>query len=237
MSRPTCRRWRRASARRSSGWGRSDERHRVATSTRCADDGPLSLAARRGGARHARAGLAIITEGLLGYLSGDAVDGDLAAVRHGCWPGSRAAATSRICTSAAIQTAQVRRSELLLSAFVRGRVHLHFDERARGGGGAARGRVRLGARSTARRSSRPRSGDPEASWCIYLRHQPGDLRHALHRSSAVRGRTRRARRCAVLEWRYGAQLRLAAGADRPDRDRRAVRGARLHPACAARSAS
>jgi O-methyltransferase involved in polyketide biosynthesis len=71
------------------------------------------------------AGLAIVTEGLLGYLEHDAV--------AGLW--SRFAATLRSFRDGVyvsdihigeLQNLQVRAFRVLLSAFVRGRVHLHF---------------------------------------------------------------------------------------------------------------
>jgi O-methyltransferase involved in polyketide biosynthesis len=75
------------------------------------------------------AGLAIITEGLLGYLPTDSV--------HEVWrrfasvlsefSAGRYIAELHLAT---IQTAQVRAFRLVLQAFVRGRVYLHFDTEA-----------------------------------------------------------------------------------------------------------
>ena len=90
------------------------------------DDGPGSLAAIAK-ELDAGQGLAIITEGLLGYLSTDAVarlwrrfartlDG-FAAGRY----------ISDLHLGGAL-TPQVRAFRLLLSAFVRGRVYLHFSD-------------------------------------------------------------------------------------------------------------
>jgi O-methyltransferase involved in polyketide biosynthesis len=71
-------------------------------------------------------GLAIVTEGLLGYLPTDAV--------HEVW--RRFSATLSEFSSgryiselhmSSIQSTQVRAFRLVLSAFVRGRVYLHFD--------------------------------------------------------------------------------------------------------------
>ena len=90
------------------------------------DDGPGSLIAIAGELDPER-GVAIITEGLLGYLPTDAV--------HGIW--RRCARTlSRFPDGRYISdlhlggavTPQVRVFRLLLSAFVRGRVHLHFSD-------------------------------------------------------------------------------------------------------------
>jgi O-methyltransferase involved in polyketide biosynthesis len=72
-------------------------------------------------------GLAVVTEGLLGYLPTDAV--------HGLWR-RLAAALSRFRSGVyvsdlhigGVQTAQVRAFRVLLSAFVRGQVHLHFQD-------------------------------------------------------------------------------------------------------------
>jgi O-methyltransferase involved in polyketide biosynthesis len=71
-------------------------------------------------------GLAIITEGLLGYLPTDAV--------HEVWRRFATTlsefATGRYITELhlrTIQTAQIRAFRLVLGAFVRGRVYLHFD--------------------------------------------------------------------------------------------------------------
>jgi len=108
--------------------GSVSERHRVVALDALRDDGPESLAALAAELDHS-GGLAIITEGLLGYLPTDAV--------ASLW--SRFAATSRQFPSgryisdlhlASTQNATVRAFRLVLSAFVRGRVYLHFDDRA-----------------------------------------------------------------------------------------------------------
>jgi O-methyltransferase involved in polyketide biosynthesis len=105
--------------------GSLGERHRVVELDALRDRGPGSLAAvaeelDRGG------GLAIITEGLLSYLPRDAVDGIwrrfarvLAEFAHGRYISD--------LHLARVQSAQVRAFRVVLSAFVRGRVHLHFD--------------------------------------------------------------------------------------------------------------
>jgi O-methyltransferase involved in polyketide biosynthesis len=70
-------------------------------------------------------GLAIVTEGLLGYLEREQVTGiwrrfarTLGGFRHGAY-------VSDIHIGE-LQNAQVRVFRVLLSVFVRGRVHLHF---------------------------------------------------------------------------------------------------------------
>jgi len=108
--------------------GSVSERHRVVALDALRDDGPESLAALAAELDHS-GGLTIITEGLLGYLPTGAV--------ASLW--SRFAATSRQFPSgryisdlhlASTQNATVRAFRLVLSAFVRGRVYLHFDDRA-----------------------------------------------------------------------------------------------------------
>jgi O-methyltransferase involved in polyketide biosynthesis len=105
--------------------GSLSERHRV-----------VALDALREGALAAvvdeldpGAGLAIVTEGLLGYLPRDAVEGmwrRFAAALARFTPG-RYISDLHL---GLIQTAQVRAFRVVLSAFVRGRVHLHFDDPA-----------------------------------------------------------------------------------------------------------
>jgi len=104
--------------------GSLSPRHHVATLDALRGDGPHSLPALAAQLDHRR-GLAIITEGLLGYLPDAAV--------AGIW--RRFAATLKQFPSGRYisdihleinQTPQVRLFRLLLSAFVRGRVHLHF---------------------------------------------------------------------------------------------------------------
>ena len=90
-------------------------------------------------------GLAIITEGLLGYIS----PGDMNAL----W--RRFAATlTRFSAGRYIsdlhlanaQTIEVRAFRIVLSAFVRGQVYLHFSDARGGRGGAASGGLRIGRR-------------------------------------------------------------------------------------------
>jgi O-methyltransferase involved in polyketide biosynthesis len=108
--------------------GSLSERHRVAKVDALRDAGPGSLRAVAGGLEPA-GGLAIITEGLLGYLPGEAVDGiwrRFADVLSGFGRG-RYISDLHL---AAVQNAQVRIFRVLLSGFVRGRVYLHFDDAA-----------------------------------------------------------------------------------------------------------
>lgn len=104
--------------------------HRVAQVDALRDDGPASLA---GVAAELDddVGLAIITEGLLGYLSTDAVAGvwgRFADVLAG-FPSGRYVSDLHL---GGAQTAPVRVFRVLLSAFVRGRVHLHFADAEEG---------------------------------------------------------------------------------------------------------
>jgi len=102
-------------------------RHRVrAVDALRDDDGPGSLTAETADL-DPRRGLAISTEGLLGYLSTDAVEGIwrrfatlLVGFPHGRY-------ISDLHLGGAV-TPQVRAFRVLLSAFVRGRVYLHFEE-------------------------------------------------------------------------------------------------------------
>ena len=92
------------------------------------DDGPGSLAAVSAELDEQQ-GLAIITEGLLGYLPTDAVTGiwrRFAGALRG-FPAGRY--ISDLHLGGAI-TPPVQAFRLLLSAFVRGGVYLHFDDAA-----------------------------------------------------------------------------------------------------------
>jgi O-methyltransferase involved in polyketide biosynthesis len=104
--------------------GSLSERHRVDEVDVLQDQGPASLAelAHR---LDTASGLAIITEGLLGYLEKDDVRGiwrrfaqTLGRFEHGIY-------VSDIHVGE-LQNVQVRAFRVLLSVFVRGRVHLHF---------------------------------------------------------------------------------------------------------------
>ncbi len=90
------------------------------------DDGPGSLAAIAAELDRGQ-GLAIVTEGLLGYLSTDAVVGmwrRFARTLDG-FAGGRYISDLHL---GAPVTPQVRAFRVLLSAFVRGRVYLHFTD-------------------------------------------------------------------------------------------------------------
>jgi O-methyltransferase involved in polyketide biosynthesis len=105
--------------------GAVTERHRVRDLDALKAAGPGSLAAVAA-ELNPDGGLAIITEGLLGYLPGDAVAAiwrRFAAVLAG-FPRGIYISDLHI---GGVQTAQVRAFRVLLSAFVRGRVHLHFE--------------------------------------------------------------------------------------------------------------
>jgi O-methyltransferase involved in polyketide biosynthesis len=105
--------------------GSLGEQHRVVEVDALREDGPGSLAAVTAELDPA-GGLAIITEGLLGYLARDAVEG--------VWRRFARALSGFACDRyfsdihlGAVQNVQVRAFRLLLSAFVRGPVYLHFD--------------------------------------------------------------------------------------------------------------
>jgi O-methyltransferase involved in polyketide biosynthesis len=109
--------------------GSLSDRHRVRDLDALRDDeGPGSLAAVIGELDE-HAGLVIITEGLLGYLPPDAVAGmwrRFATALAG-FPAGRYISDVHL---GGAQTPQVRAFRLLLSAFVRGRVYLHFTDAA-----------------------------------------------------------------------------------------------------------
>ena len=106
--------------------GSLNERHRVSEIDALKDEGPGSLPALAGELDRT-GGLAIITEGLLGYLPSTAVAEIWARF---------AAVLSRFASGRYIsdlhlggaRTPEVRAFRVLLSAFVRGRVYLHFDD-------------------------------------------------------------------------------------------------------------
>lgn len=104
--------------------GSVSEHHQVRELDALADAGPQSLAAVAAELDPAR-GLVIITEGLLGYLAtADVLDtwARFAGVLEGFAAG-RYISDIHI---GAVQDATVRVFRVLLSIFVRGRVHLHF---------------------------------------------------------------------------------------------------------------
>jgi O-methyltransferase involved in polyketide biosynthesis len=105
--------------------GSLSERHRVVALGALAESGAESLDALAAGLDPG-AGVAVATEGLLGYLDGDSVSGlwrRIASLLSG-FPAGRYISDLHI---GAMRNAQVRVFRVLLSAFVRGRVHLHFD--------------------------------------------------------------------------------------------------------------
>ena len=148
--------------------GSLSERHSVRDLDALKDEGPDSLAALATELDRA-AGLAIVTEGLLGYVA--------PAEMKALW--RRFAATLSTFAAgryvsdlhlARAQTIEVRAFRVMLSAFVRGRVHLHFTD-------AAEAEAELRGAGFGRRRSGPRTRSPastaavEHRWRIYLRHQ------------------------------------------------------------------
>lgn len=106
--------------------GSLSEKHRVAEVDALKDGGPGSLA-ELAATLDRRRGLAIVTEGLLGYLDRDSVQGiwrrfaqTLGRFRHGTYISD--------IHMGELQNPQVRVFRLLLSVFVRGRVYLHFGD-------------------------------------------------------------------------------------------------------------
>jgi O-methyltransferase involved in polyketide biosynthesis len=105
--------------------GSLGEHHRVEPLDALRDAGPASLSAATA-ALDPTEGLAIITEGLLGYVDRASVldiwhrfAGELSAFRSGFY-------LSDLHLGSTEARAEVRAFRILLSAFVRGRVHLHF---------------------------------------------------------------------------------------------------------------
>jgi O-methyltransferase involved in polyketide biosynthesis len=109
--------------------GSLGQRHRVRAVDALRDDEePGSLASVISELDHG-AGLAIVTEGLLGYLPHDAV----AAMWRRFANALERFPTGRYISDVHMggaQTPQVRVFRVALSAFVRGRVYLHFDDAA-----------------------------------------------------------------------------------------------------------
>jgi len=106
--------------------------HRVVALDALADGGPQSLAAL-GASLDRSQGVAIITEGLLNYFDRDAVTGMwrryaalLAQFPQGLY-------LSDLHLAGENRGFAVQAFAALLSGFVRGRVHLHFDTRAEAG--------------------------------------------------------------------------------------------------------
>ncbi|HZU40765.1 MAG TPA: class I SAM-dependent methyltransferase [Solirubrobacteraceae bacterium] len=115
--------------------------HRVVALDALRPGGEGSVAEVAGELDPAR-GLAIITEGLLGYLPTEAVLGLWARFAAALERFERGRYLSDLHLGG-VQTPVVRGFRLVLSAFVRGRVHLHFDAAA----DAERALVRAGFRS------------------------------------------------------------------------------------------
>jgi O-methyltransferase involved in polyketide biosynthesis len=110
--------------------GSLDEHHRVDEIDALRDDdGAGSLAAVMAELDPA-SGLAIITEGLLGYLPPDAVAGMWRRFATGLGRFSTGRYISDIHMGGAV-TPPVRVFRVLLSGFVRGRVYLHFEDPGR----------------------------------------------------------------------------------------------------------
>jgi O-methyltransferase involved in polyketide biosynthesis len=109
--------------------GSLGDRHRVREVDALRDDdGPGSLAAVIGELDPA-SGLAIVTEGLLGYLPPDAVQGMWRRFATGLGRFATGRYISDVHMGAAA-TPPVRVFRVLLSGFVRGRVYLHFHSPA-----------------------------------------------------------------------------------------------------------
>jgi O-methyltransferase involved in polyketide biosynthesis len=105
--------------------GSLSDAHRVAEVDALRDDGPGSLAQVASGL-DPDAGVAVVTEGLLGYLSTDAVLGlwgRIAATLQ-TFPAGRYVSDLHL---GSVQTPVVRLFRRLLAGFVRGQVYLHFD--------------------------------------------------------------------------------------------------------------
>ncbi len=108
--------------------GSLGEHHLVRELDALRDNGPASLPAVAGELDPSK-GLAIITEGLLGYLPTGAVLGTWARFA-GVLGGFAAGRYISDIHIGAVQDATVRAFRVLLSMFVRGRVHLHFESPA-----------------------------------------------------------------------------------------------------------
>jgi O-methyltransferase involved in polyketide biosynthesis len=105
--------------------GRSPH-HRLVELDALRESGPGSLAAVSGGLDPSQ-GLVIITEGLLGYLPTDQVKDIWSRCASTLSTFGRGRYVSDIHLSS-VQTIEVRAFRILLGAFVRGRVHLHFRD-------------------------------------------------------------------------------------------------------------
>lgn len=105
--------------------GSLSEHHQVRELDALAEAGPRSLPVIAG-ELDPEEGLVIITEGLLGYLPTDAVR-EIWARFAGVLEGFRAGRYISDIHIGATQDATIRAFRVLLSMFVRGRVHLHFE--------------------------------------------------------------------------------------------------------------
>jgi O-methyltransferase involved in polyketide biosynthesis len=105
--------------------GSLSDTHRVAEIDALRDDGATSLGALAE-QLDPRVGLAIVTEGLLGYLSTDAVLGLWRRIAGtlDAFPAGRYVSDLHL---GSVQTPTVRVFRRLLGVFVRGQVYLHFD--------------------------------------------------------------------------------------------------------------
>jgi O-methyltransferase involved in polyketide biosynthesis len=112
------------------GIGSLSDHHEVRILDALKDDGPESLTAITAELDHEH-GLAIITEGLLGYLPDDDVEAiwrRFARALAG-FPVGRYISDLHL---AGVQTVHVRAFRLVLGAFVRGRVYMHFEDAREG---------------------------------------------------------------------------------------------------------
>ena len=100
--------------------------HRLAELDALNESGPDSLSGVASGLDRTR-GLVVITEGLLGYLPTDEVKGIWARIARTLSGFDRGRYISDVHLSS-LQTLEVRAFRVLLGAFVRGRVHLHFRD-------------------------------------------------------------------------------------------------------------
>ena len=106
--------------------GALSERHRVAEVDALKDGGPGSLPELAATLDRGK-GLAVVTEGLLGYLDRESVEGIWRRFAETLGSFDQGTYISDIHVGE-LQNPQVRAFRVLLSAFVRGRVYLHFGE-------------------------------------------------------------------------------------------------------------
>lgn len=108
------------------GMGSLSDHHRVVALDALADGGPESLSGLASEELDHGRGTAVITEGLLGYLDTPSVLGLWRRVAEvlGRFPDGLYLSDLHL---GAVADLPVRAFRLLLSAFVRGNVHLHFD--------------------------------------------------------------------------------------------------------------